>query len=526
MDIRGQYADLLDDVKRSVCEVIDSGRFILGPNMRALEEEVAAATGACHAVAVANGTDALVLSLEALGIGTGDEVITTAYTFYATAEAIARVGATPVFADIDPGTFNLDPAAAEAAVDGAHARHRGRARVRRAGRHAGPARGGEPPRAGRDRGRRPGFGAALDGRSAGSFGDLATFSFFPTKNFPAFGDAGMVVSGSADLAERVRLLRFHGSREKRRFELVGTNSRMDEIQAAVLRRFLPEVAGWNAARRAAADRYRVLGLGDLVELPAEAPGAEHVYHLYVVRAPARDELARALSAAGIGCGAYYDIPLHLQPVFAQLGYRRGDLPETERAADEGLALPMFPTLDEAAADRGRRGGACGGAGRGVVRPRRVWIDLTNSPHAVDLRPARAAVAGPWRRRVGDRAGLRADARAARAVRHRAHRDRPPRRGGSRAGKARAAGDRVRAMVRFGRRGRFDVAIAHGSTDLPMACRLLPRPQHDDVRLRVRDPPALAQLPPREPGARARRHPAGAAAPFRRPPRLAWCATQA
>ena len=348
MDIRGQYADLLDEVKRAVCDVIDSGKFILGPNMRALEEEVAAAVCAGHAVAVANGTDALVLSLEALGIGRGDEVVTTAYTFYATAEAIARVGATPVFADIDPRTFNLDPAAAEAAVT---ERTRAIVAVHVYGLPA-------DLQALRDVANRHGvalvedaaqaFGATVDGRGAGSFGDLGTFSFFPTKNFPAMGDAGMVVSGSADLAERVRLLRFHGSREKRRFELVGTNSRMDEIQAAVLRRFLPEVHGWNAARRAAADRYRRLGLGELVELPAEVAGTEHVYHLYVVRAPARDQLTRSLTAAGIGCRAYYDVPLHLQPVFAHLGYRRGDLPETERAADEGLALPMVPTLDESA----------------------------------------------------------------------------------------------------------------------------------------------------------------------------------
>jgi dTDP-4-amino-4,6-dideoxygalactose transaminase len=346
MDIRGQYADLLEEVKQAVCEVIDSGRFILGPNMRALEEEIASAVGAGQGVAVANGTDALVLSLEALGIGRGDEVVTTAYTFYATAEAIARVGATPVFADIDPRTFNLAPAAAEAAVT---ERTRAIVAVHLYGQPA------DLP-ALRDVASRHGlaliedaaqaFGATVDGRGAGSFGDLGTFSFFPTKNFPAFGDAGMVVSGSADLAERVRLLRFHGSREKRRFELVGTNSRMDEIQAAVLRRFLPEVGGWNAARRAVADRYRRLGLGDLVELPFEAPGVEHVYHLYVVRSPARDQLVRTLTAAGIGCRAYYDVPLHLQPVFAHLGYRRGDLPETERAADEGLALPMFPTLDE------------------------------------------------------------------------------------------------------------------------------------------------------------------------------------
>jgi dTDP-4-amino-4,6-dideoxygalactose transaminase len=348
MDIRSQYADLLDDVKRAVCDVIDSGVFILGPNMRALEEEVASAVGAAHAVAVGNGTDALVLSLEALGIGAGDEVITTAYTFYATAEAIARAGATPVFADIDRATFNLDPAAVEAAVT---ERTRAIVAVHLYGLPADVA-------ALREVADRHGialiedaaqaFGATVDGRAAGSIGDLATFSFFPTKNFPALGDAGMVVSGNADLAEQVRLLRFHGSREKRRFELVGTNSRMDEIQAAVLRRFLPEVSGWNGARRAAAARYRELGLGDLVELPVEPAGTEHVYHLYVVRAPERDELARHLAAAGIGCRAYYDVPLHLQPVFAHLGCAAGDLPETERAAAEGLALPMSPTLGEAA----------------------------------------------------------------------------------------------------------------------------------------------------------------------------------
>jgi len=348
MDIRAQYVDLLDDVKRAVCDVIDSGRFILGPNMRAFEEEFASAVCAGHAVAVANGTDALVLSLEALGIGRGDEVITTAYTFYATAEAIARVGATPVFADIDPATFNLDPQAAEAVVT---ERTRAIVAVHLYGQPADmPALREVADRNGlaliEDAAQA--YGACVDGRGAGSFGDLGTFSFFPTKNFPAMGDAGMVVSSSADLAERVRLLRFHGSREKRKFELVGTNSRMDEIQAAVLRRFLPEVGGWNAARRAAAERSRPLGLGDLVEVPVEAAATSHVYHLYVVRSQARDQLVRRLAAAEIGCRAYYEIPLHLQPVFAHLGYREGDLPETERAAREGLALPMFPTLDEAA----------------------------------------------------------------------------------------------------------------------------------------------------------------------------------
>ncbi len=337
MDIRGQYADLLDDVKQAVCDVIDSGRFILGPNMRALEEEIASAVGAGHGVAVANGTDALVLSLEALGIGRGDEVITTAYTFYATAEAIARVGATPVFADIDPRTFNLDPAAAEAAVT---ERTRAIVAVHLFGQPA------DLP-ALRDVASRHGlaliedaaqaFGATVDGRGAGSFGDLATFSFFPTKNFPAFGDAGMVVSGSADLAERVRLLRFHGSREKRRFELVGTNSRMDEIQAAVLRRFLPEVGGWNAGRRAVADRYR-----------AARP-----------RRPGR--------APGRGAGRRARLP----PLRRALARPRPARPHPDRGRDR---LPRRTTTCRCTCSRCSRTSATAGATcpRPSARPTRAW----------------------------------------------------------------------------------------------------------------------------------------------------------
>ena len=346
MDIHGQYAELLPDIKAAVGEVIDSGRFILGPQVRGFEEEMAAQLGTAHAVGVANGTDALLLALEAVGVGAGDEVITTPYTFFATAEAIARVGAVPVFVDIRPDTLNLDPDAVEAAITD---RTRAIMVVHLFGQPV------DLP-AFRELADRNGlaliedsaqaFGAAHEGRAAGSVGDISTFSFFPTKNLPALGDGGAVATSNADLAERVRLLRFHGSRDKRTFEQIGVNSRLDEIQAAVLRLFLPHLDGWNDSRRAAAARYAELGLGELVELPAEAPGARHIYHLYVVRSARRETLVRSLRDAGIGSSVYYDIPLHLQPVFSHLGYRPGQLPVAEKAAREGLALPMFVTLTE------------------------------------------------------------------------------------------------------------------------------------------------------------------------------------
>ena len=346
MDIHGQYADLLPEIKQAVNDVIDSGRFILGPQVRGFEEEMAAQLGTAHAVGVANGTDALLLAMEALGIGAGDEVITTSYTFFATAEAIARVGATPVFADILPGTLNLDPAAVEAAITD---RTRAIMVVHIFGQPVDlPAFRELADRHGlaliEDSAQ--GFGASYEGRAAGSVGDVATFSFFPTKNLPAIGDGGAVATSSADLAERVRLLRFHGSRDKRTFEQIGLNSRLDELQAAVLRRFLPHLDSWNDGRRAAAARYADLGLGELVELPVEAPGARHIYHLYVVQSPRRDAIARSLRDAGIGAAVYYEVPMHLQPVFAHLGYQPGQLPVTEQASREGLALPMFATLSE------------------------------------------------------------------------------------------------------------------------------------------------------------------------------------
>jgi dTDP-4-amino-4,6-dideoxygalactose transaminase len=334
VDVKAQYAPLRDEVLGRIAAVLDSGRFILGPEVAAFEREAAEYLGVRETLGVANGTDALVLVLDALGVGEGDEVVCPAFTFYATAEAIARVGATPVFSDIDPVTLNLDPAAV---ADRLGERTRAILAVHLFGR---PAPIGELP------GTAPviedaaqAFGATLGGTRAGSLGAAATFSFFPTKNLFGLGDGGLVATGDEALAERVRLLRFHGSRDKERFEAVGYNSRLDALQAAVLRLFLEHLDGWNADRREAAARYADLGLGEACELPEDEAG--HVYHMYVVRSPERDRIAEALRAARIGCATYYTTPLHLQPVFAGLGYEPGSLPETERAARETIALPLW-----------------------------------------------------------------------------------------------------------------------------------------------------------------------------------------
>jgi dTDP-4-amino-4,6-dideoxygalactose transaminase len=269
--------------------------------------------------------------LEAMQIGAGDEVMCPSFTFFATAEAIVRVGATPVFADIDPITLNIDPEDVAAKVT---ERTRAIMPVHLFGRVAAL-----------DELRKldvpiiedaaQAFGAPGVARA----GVASTFSFFPTKNLFALGDGGLVTAADDALAEQVRLLRFHGSRDKKTFQYVGTNSRLDELQAAVLRLFLGELDGWNRARREAAARYAELGLGDYCELPEDEPG--HVYHMYVVRTPERTRMAEALSAAGIASASYYVTPTHLQPALKGLGYEEGSLPETERAARENLALPMW-----------------------------------------------------------------------------------------------------------------------------------------------------------------------------------------
>lgn len=341
VDVKAQYEPLLPELKERLAAVLESGQFILGPEVRAFEEEAAAYLGVPQAIGVANGTDALVLVLDALGIGPGDEVICPSFTFYATAESIVRRGATPVFADVDPATLNLDPADTAARIT---ERTRAIMPVHLFGRPAALA---ELAALGvpivEDAAQA--FGAP----GIGTTGVASTYSFFPTKNLFALGDGGLVTVTDEELGERIRLLRFHGSRDKKDFQLVGYNSRLDEVQAAALRVFLPRLARWNAARREAAARYAELGLGELVELPPDEPG--HVYHMYVVRSPERAAIAAALEAADVGHASYYVTPLHLQPALRFLGWSAGSLPETERASRENLALPLWAGIDAATQER-------------------------------------------------------------------------------------------------------------------------------------------------------------------------------
>jgi dTDP-4-amino-4,6-dideoxygalactose transaminase len=334
IDVKAQYAPLLPEITRALEDVLEGGQFVLGPNVSAFEEEAARYLGVRETVSVGNGTDALVLVLNALEIGAGDEVICPAFTFYATAEAIARAGATPVFADIDPQTLNLDP---ERVSERITPRTKAIMPVHLFGRPA-------------PLDELAALGPPLIEDAAQAFGSpeiacagvASTFSFYPTKNLFALGDGGLVAVNDEELAERIRMLRFHGSKEKRTFQYIGTNSRLDEIQAAVLRVFLRQLDGWTMGRREAAARYHELGLGEACELPEDEPG--HVYHLFVSRSPHRDEIRAALTEAQIGNGHYYLPPLHLQPALGYLGYREGDLPETERAARENFSVPLWPGI--------------------------------------------------------------------------------------------------------------------------------------------------------------------------------------
>jgi dTDP-4-amino-4,6-dideoxygalactose transaminase len=330
VDVKAQYAPLVDDLKEAFARTLESGRFIFGPEVEGFEREAAEYLGVDHAIGVANGTDALVIALDALGVGPGEEVICPAFTFFATAEAIARRGATPVFVDIDPGTLNLDPAAVERAVT---ERTTCVIPVHLFGRPA-------PIEELR------GLGLPLLEDAAQAFGShgiatsvLSTFSFFPSKNLFGLGDGGMIAANDGELAEKIRMLRFHGSRAKKDFEYIGYNSRLDAIQAAALRLFLPRLDEWTRLRREAAARYGELGLGDVAELPRDEPG--HVYHMYCVRSPERDRLSAALREAEIAHAVYYQPPLHLQPALSYLGYKEGDFPETEKASRENLCLPLW-----------------------------------------------------------------------------------------------------------------------------------------------------------------------------------------
>jgi dTDP-4-amino-4,6-dideoxygalactose transaminase len=333
VDVHAQYAPLIEELQERFRSVLDSGTFIRGPNVQAFEEEAAAYLGVKRTIGVANGTDAIVLVLDALGVGSGDEVICPAFTFYATAESIARRGATPVFADIDPATLNLDPEDVAARLTD---RTRAIMPVHLFGRPA-------------SLGELTGLGPPLIEDAAQAFGSsgiaqspVSTFSFYPTKNLFCLGDGGLVAVNEEDLGERIRMLAFHGSRDKTDFQFVGYNSRLDELQAAFLRVFLTHLDEWTRGRREAAGRYAELGLGELVQIPEDEPG--HVYHLFVCRSPERDRIRKALSEADIASASYYTTPLHLQPALGFLGWEPGSLPETERAGAENFSIPLWPGI--------------------------------------------------------------------------------------------------------------------------------------------------------------------------------------
>ncbi len=338
-------APLREALHRRVLDVMDGGRFILGPEVDAFEEELAGGLGVRYAIGVANGTDALTLALRALGVGPGDEVVVPSFTFYASAEAIGPTGATPVFCDVEPETMCVTADTVRAALTPATKA------VIAVDLFGNVAPIGEIEALGvpvvEDAAQAA--GATLDGRAAGSLGTVATFSFFPSKNLGAFGDGGAVTTDDEEIAERVRMLRFHGSRDKQTFELVGQNSRLDEMQAAILRVLLPELPAWCDGRRAAAAHYEAAGLGEHAALPVPVAGADPAWHLYVIRHERADDLASALRAAGIGQKAYYRRPAHLQPAMAPYP-PRVELPGTELAARTHLAIPMSPVLSREQAD--------------------------------------------------------------------------------------------------------------------------------------------------------------------------------
>jgi dTDP-4-amino-4,6-dideoxygalactose transaminase len=367
LDLKLQYQLLAAEIQAAIGKVCDSQHFILGPAVKDLETQVAAYSGCRHGVGVSSGTDALLLALMAFGIGPGDAVITSPFTFFASAGTIARTGARPLFCDIDPDTFNLSPGAlgeflgqqCEQRAGGLVHRSSG-ARVRAlmpvhlygqladmtpilelARQH--------DLRVIEDAAQAIGSTDALQ-RRAGSLGDIGCLSFFPTKNLGAFGDAGMCVANDSALSERMQVLRVHGGKPKYYHALIGGNFRIDELQAAVLNVKLKHLDTWTAARQRNAAFYDAAfaraRLGDAVQTPRAPPGGRHIYNQYVIRARGRERLRQRLSAAGVGTEIYYPVPLHLQQCFSYLGGHAGDHPHSERAATETLALPIYPELTE------------------------------------------------------------------------------------------------------------------------------------------------------------------------------------
>jgi dTDP-4-amino-4,6-dideoxygalactose transaminase len=345
LDLSAQFAAIGAEIRTAVDRVLSSQQFVLGREGAALEEEIAALCGVSHGVGVASGTDALILALRACGVQAGDEVLLPSFTFVATGSTVSALGARPVFADIRPETYNLDPSELERRVTP-------RTRAIVAVHLYGLAADMDPIVAFAKSRRLPliednaqAIGASYKGRRTGSFGDVACLSFYPTKNLGAYGDAGMVVSNSAEIAARIRTLRNHGQTSKYLSSEPGWNSRLDELQAAVLRVKLRHLAEWQRARRSNAAEYtRLLQQVPGVMPPLEPEGFEHVYHQYTTRSERRDALQQHLAARKIGSTVYYPHPLHLQPLYAPLGHKPGHFPHAERAAQEVLSLPMYPEL--------------------------------------------------------------------------------------------------------------------------------------------------------------------------------------
>jgi dTDP-4-amino-4,6-dideoxygalactose transaminase len=338
-DTATPLAPLRERIHAKLAEVADGGRYILGPEVEAFEREFAASLGARHAIGVANGTDALTIALRAMGVGPGDDVVVPSFTFYATAEAVPPTGARPVFCDVDPDTMCVTAETVAAALT---PRTKAVIAVHLFG-NVAPVAEIEALGVPVLEDAAQAAGSKRDGRRAGALGTAATFSFFPSKNLGCLGDGGAVTTNDDEIAERVRLLRFHGSRDKVSYEEIGYNSRLDELQAGVLRILLPELDGWAAGRRRAAAAYEAAGLGEIAALPVTDDGVEAAWHLYVVRHERADELHTALREAGIGSKPYYRVPLHRQPPLVEFA-GGAHLPATDLVAATHLALPMSPVL--------------------------------------------------------------------------------------------------------------------------------------------------------------------------------------
>ena len=348
LDLEAQYQPLRAEILAAITRVCDSQRFILGPEVDALERELSAYLGVAHAVSVSSGTDALLAAFMALGIGAGDEVITSTFSFFATAGCVARVGATPVFVDIDPVTYNLDPALVQRAIT---TRTRAIVPVHLYGlcvdmdpllvvaREKGIPIVEDAAQA---------IGATYQSRQAGTIGAIGCFSFFPSKNLGAFGEGGLIATSDSTLASEIKLLRNHGAEPKYFHKRIGGNFRLDALQAAVLRVKLPHLERWTSMRQRNAERYKTLfedaGLTDRVTLPTTPSDRRHIFNQYVIRVAERGHVRRVLDDRGIGTEIYYPVPFHLQECFSSLGHRRGDFPHAEAAADSVLALPIYPEL--------------------------------------------------------------------------------------------------------------------------------------------------------------------------------------